>query len=62
MKLRALVLIFTLGLAANGLAQDVATDVTKGVKGTGKATKTTSKDAALPQNRLRRIRRMPLTN
>jgi hypothetical protein len=46
MKLRTLVLIFTLGLAANGLSQDAASDVTKGVKGAGKATKTTSKDTA----------------
>jgi hypothetical protein len=46
MKLRALVLIFTLGLATNGLTQDAATDVAKGVKEAGKATETTSKDAA----------------
>ena len=46
MKLRALVLIFALALAANGLAQDVATDVPKGVKDAGKAAETTSKDAA----------------
>ena len=36
MKLRALVLILTLALAANGLAQDVDTDVAKGVKEAGR--------------------------
>ena len=46
MKFRAFVLILTLGLAANGLTQDAATDVAKGVKEAGKATETTSKDAA----------------
>ena len=42
MKLGALVLILTLALAANGLAQDVATHVAKEVKDAEKATETNS--------------------
>ena len=61
MKPRGLVLILTLALVASGLAQDVATDVTKGVKGAGKATETTSKDAARATKSAARMRRMPLT-
>jgi len=46
MKFRSLVCILMLALGPLGLAQDVATDVGKGVKDVGKAAKTTTKGVA----------------
>jgi hypothetical protein len=46
MRFRSLVFILMLALGPLGMAQDVATEVGKGVKAVGKAAKTTTKDVA----------------
>jgi hypothetical protein len=46
MKFRSLVCVLMLALGPLGLAQDVATEVGKGVKDIGKAAKTTTKEVA----------------
>ena len=46
MRFRSLVFILMLALGPLGLAQDVATEVGKGVKDVGKAAKTTTKEVA----------------